>query len=134
MGQTQTIELECVYCGNEASTWDHLYSLVQKGAFTGYGHQLGNLVPCCKKCNSSKGSKNYSNFIDSLPLAEKSKIETKAKLENYISAFDYKTIDVNEESYLNLIKGYDSIKSEIFQLMKLADLKAEEIRNYLKDN
>lgn len=42
----------CHYCGGEASTWDHI--VPQK---LGGGGSVDNLVPCCQRCNSSKGSK-----------------------------------------------------------------------------
>lgn len=39
----------CVYCGAGADTIDHVVPLVQGG-----GHELGNVVPACRSCNSSK--------------------------------------------------------------------------------
>jgi len=41
---------ECVYCGGEQTGWDHVIPLSRGGA-----HTEGNLVPCCRPCNSSKG-------------------------------------------------------------------------------
>jgi 5-methylcytosine-specific restriction endonuclease McrA len=42
----------CFYCNEvEASTIDHVVPLVRGGT-----HSIGNLVPCCKRCNSSKGA------------------------------------------------------------------------------
>lgn len=42
----------CVYCGELATTVDHVVPLVRGG--TNYE---GNLVPCCKSCNSSKAGR-----------------------------------------------------------------------------
>jgi hypothetical protein len=39
----------CVYCGELATTIDHVLPLVRGGT----NHE-GNLAPCCKRCNSSK--------------------------------------------------------------------------------
>jgi 5-methylcytosine-specific restriction endonuclease McrA len=39
----------CVYCGGPAQSVDHVVPLVRGG--TNYE---GNLVPCCRRCNSSK--------------------------------------------------------------------------------
>jgi hypothetical protein len=39
----------CIYCGELATTIDHVLPLVRGGT----NHE-GNLAPCCKRCNSSK--------------------------------------------------------------------------------
>src|SRR5687767_8294859 len=63
LGQDSNKDLRCVYCDNEAQTWDHLIGLVKDSELRGYGHQIGNLVPCCKSCNSKKGSKDWKLFL-----------------------------------------------------------------------
>ena len=60
---------KCAYCLNEATTTDHLKPLVKNGLPTGYITNIKNLVPCCSSCNSSKGSKNFSDWY----LQEKNK-------------------------------------------------------------
>jgi len=40
---------ECHYCGEVATTWDHLVPLARGGR-----HSIGNLVPACRPCNSRK--------------------------------------------------------------------------------
>jgi 5-methylcytosine-specific restriction endonuclease McrA len=42
----------CVYCGADADTADHITPLARGG----HEHE-DNLVPCCKSCNSSKGTR-----------------------------------------------------------------------------
>ena len=59
LGQNPDGDLDCVYCNSNAETWDHLVGLVEKGEFRGYGHQVGNLVPCCRKCSRRQG-RRYS--------------------------------------------------------------------------
>ena len=51
LGQTDLDDLRCVYCDSAAETWDHLVGLVKDSKLNGYGHQIGNLVPCCRDCN-----------------------------------------------------------------------------------
>jgi 5-methylcytosine-specific restriction endonuclease McrA len=58
LGQDADADLVCVYCGAEAETWDHVHATVKDKAFSGHGHRLGNLLPCCKPCNSKKGNKD----------------------------------------------------------------------------
>ncbi len=80
LGQTDTDNLTCVYCGEPAETWDHLTRLVKNKKFNeeGRGHQVGNLVPCCKAHNSSKDSQRrggkeagYRQFVSDLPINAK---------------------------------------------------------------
>ncbi len=63
LGQTDALDVRCVYCDEPAETWDHLRALVLDSQFSGHGHQLGNLVPSCKRCNSQKGNKDYREFL-----------------------------------------------------------------------
>lgn len=53
----------CIYCGAEANTWDHLYPLIKNRKATGYYHDISNMVPSCNTCNSSKGSKDYKEWL-----------------------------------------------------------------------
>lgn len=53
----------CVYCGGDASEWDHLRPLVQGQRPTGYVHEIHNLVPACGKCNQSKGNKPWREWM-----------------------------------------------------------------------
>lgn len=127
LGQSANSVLKCVYCEDEAQTWDHLVGLVKNNELRGYGHQIGNLVPCCKECNSKKGSKDYKVFIH-----EHNKIrKNKEKLINLLSSYQetYST-KLNFEK-LKASQEYEDfliIKDKIFELMKEADLIAEKIR------
>lgn len=133
LNQNPNGELKCVYCKKNAETWDHLEALVNKGMFTGYVHQLGNLVPCCKKCNSSKGRKNYLAFINGLPANEDEKHTMLSLLNTYKNEFNNNTVDIQSEEYNEITKKYYEIKSQILELMKKADIEAEKIRESLKN-
>ena len=132
LGQNPNNDLKCVYCNKKAETWDHLEALVNKGMFTGYGHELGNLVPCCKKCNSSKGRKNYIEFINKLDKNDSEKIELVSKLTDYKNYFLINKVDINSEEYNKLTEKFYAVRNEIFELMKKADIEAEIIREKLK--
>ncbi len=54
----------CVYCGREATTWDHLFPTVRGGEYSGYGHTVANLVPSCSACNSAKGGKHWRVYVE----------------------------------------------------------------------
>ena len=51
----------CVYCGQDATTVDHIVSLKAGGDPI----SLENMVACCKRCNSSKGSRSQGVFLAS---------------------------------------------------------------------
>lgn len=57
----------CTYCGQDAHTVDHIVSLKAGGDPIA----LDNMVACCKRCNSSKGSRSQGVFLarDSTPPA-----------------------------------------------------------------
>src|SRR5262249_50591603 len=55
--------VRCAYCGNPMTEWDHLRPLVLKMRPTGYVTEIANLVPCCAKCNQSKGGSQWRVWI-----------------------------------------------------------------------
>lgn len=61
----EATDLRCVYCGDQASEWDHLRPLVVKRRPTGYVSEIANLVPSCGKCNQSKGNKDWRTWLSS---------------------------------------------------------------------
>jgi hypothetical protein len=66
LDQDPNDHLRCVYCGDVAETWDHLHATVEAKEFSGFGHRIGNLVPCCKPCNSRKGNKGWREYLSSI--------------------------------------------------------------------
>ena len=51
----------CAYCGQDATTVDHIVSIKAGGDPI----NMENMVACCKRCNSSKGSRSQSVFLAS---------------------------------------------------------------------
>ncbi len=58
-------DVQCAYCGDKASEWDHLRPLVLDRRPTGYVSEIANLVPSCGKCNQSKGNKPWREWMTS---------------------------------------------------------------------
>lgn len=52
----------CAYCGQDATTVDHIQSIKSGGDPV----SLENMIACCKRCNSSKGSRSQSVFLASV--------------------------------------------------------------------
>jgi len=63
LGQNPNEDLKCAYCDRPAETWDHVVGLVENQHYSGFVHTIGNLLPCCKQCNSSKGNKDWRGFV-----------------------------------------------------------------------
>jgi RNA polymerase subunit RPABC4/transcription elongation factor Spt4 len=129
LGQNPDDTLTCVYCGGNAQTWDHLIGLVKNSQLRGYGHQIGNLVPCCRDCNSNKGSKDWQEFIDIKVTDEEQRKTIKARVKAYLERFA-KPVDIEriKTEMPQEWARYGSVKERIFELMKAADKIAEKIR------
>lgn len=56
-------DVNCAYCGDTASEWDHLRPLVKDRRPTGYVSEIANLVPACGKCNQSKGGSYWRDWM-----------------------------------------------------------------------
>lgn len=120
--------LHCVYCCQPAQTWDHLFNLVKGGESNGYGHHIGNLVPCCRDCNSSKGGKSFETYVDSLErLTHEQRGELKARLRAHsaLNRTDWPLPSMNERV---LLKKYRGIQEQVQALLQEADACATEIR------
>ena len=49
----------CAYCGQDADTVDHVVSIKAGGDPI----SLENMLACCKRCNSAKGSRSQGVFL-----------------------------------------------------------------------
>ena len=66
--------VQCAYCGDPSTEWDHLRPIVRDKKPTGFITEIGNLVPACGKCNQSKGNQYWRDWITSdANLSPKSK-------------------------------------------------------------
>lgn len=66
LGQSADDPLCCVYCAAEGTSIDHLHGLVDKSSYTGHGHVIGNLVPCCSRCNQRKGKAPWRDWANAI--------------------------------------------------------------------
>lgn len=130
LGQDPNADLLCAYCDRSAQTWDHIKAVVRKSSFSGHGHQINNLIPCCKDCNSAKGNKEWIVFLKIQNLDTKERID---KITNYINHnyLDTKNL-LQTDDFKDDIKEYNSIKEQVFELLKIGDKKAKAIREKIK--
>ena len=123
LGQDPDQALRCAYCGALAQTWDHVFATVKNSHFSGHGHRLGNLLPCCKQCNSAKGNKDWRQYLASLVLINHTDQAT--RIDMFLSK--YATSDVAPQQspeYERLLQ----VKGQVMALLEEADQLAKVIR------
>jgi len=132
-GQDPEKDLFCVYCGESAETWDHVFGLVKDLKFSGYGHVIGNLLPCCKKCNSEKGNRDWEDFIK-IKNGDNSTAKINM-LKQYFEKYLPKKVDYEEIEDVcpTEIRQLDLIKNKIMELFKEADTIAEKVREKIRN-
>ncbi len=130
LGQDPENDLLCAYCDKPAETWDHVKAIVNKGQYSGNGHQVNNLLPCCKSCNSSKGNKNWDTFLRQKGWDTNDRMQ---RIEKYVS---YNFLDatnlLKSDEFKDDLGRMDEIKNEIFSLFKKGDEQAKKIRDKLR--
>lgn len=117
LGQKNLNQLACVYCKEVAQTWDHLENLVKNGKLNGFGHQIGNLVPCCRDCNSRKGGRPFRDFVnDSVTLDEGEKQALISRLNLHLAlAKPIDPSDLNSDGQNALVK-FHKVQIQILDL------------------
>ena len=137
LGQNPNEDLKCAYCDRPAETWDHVVGLVENQHYSGFGHTIGNLLPCRKQCNSSKGNKDWRGFVTK-GLEDKSQRTAKInQLENYFSLYrdnfrlGRKEI---EDLFPNEMKQLSEAHNKIIELMKQSDKVAAKLRDKIKEH
>ena len=95
---------------------------------------IGNLLPCCKRCNSEKGNKNYKDFLLGKTGNKKQAEERIKKITAYIQKYIPEELSYEEikNRCPEEIDKYEKLKDEIFSLMREADSVATAIRGTVK--
>jgi 5-methylcytosine-specific restriction endonuclease McrA len=122
--------LTCVYCGASADTWDHVVGTVSSGEFSGTGHRLRNLVPCCSPCNTSKGKKDWRDYLNGLRQPASIRNERADRITAHITGCEEDSNKAwrNFPEYTQLQDKRD----KILKLMEEGDRLAETIRKKLQ--
>lgn len=125
LGQSGTEPLRCVYCEAPGTTIDHLNGLVVNSGYTGHGHVIGNLVPCCNRCNQSKGKTPWRVWAKSVGTQP----EQIQRIEEYESLAP-PTVSQEDlrQLYPDLMEAYDRLRLLTRDTLKAADHLAREIQ------
>jgi len=126
LGQDADDDLLCVYCGATAETWDHVFATVVDSEFSGAGHRLGNLLPCCKPCNSKKGNKPWEIYLDAVPMSEEDRGRRREIIQRYLATyFTREHRPAQTAEYAQLLE----LRDRVIDIMRDADALAERIRD-----
>lgn len=128
LGQENPDDLRCTYCGVSAETWDHLEALVRKSEPSGYGHLIGNLVPCCRACNSAKGNKPWRDWMKTREYA-RGQI---GRVERYREEYGSATAVNWELTAPTELAQLKEIRSEILRLMVGADSLVSQMKEKVR--
>jgi hypothetical protein len=127
-------DIECSYCGDAATEWDHLRPVVRAKRPTGYITEIRNLVPACGKCNQSKGAADWRAWMTgSAKLSPKSRgingldarMERLAAFENWGAVEAIKLDEVVRRE--DLERHWDNLE-RIIALMHEAQADAKALR------
>jgi hypothetical protein len=123
--QDPDTDLSCVYCGLRAETWDHVHATVVDKSFSGFGHRLGNLLPCCKPCNSKKGNKSWPVYLESLGLDSEELVRRKRMIKGYLA--EYRLVD-SIPRHLREYQQLQELRGQVLELFARADDVAKQLR------
>ncbi len=137
LGQDPDQELVCVYCDrNPAETWDHIFGLVTDKRYSGYGHAMDNLLPCCRSCNSSKGNRHWQTFLRAIITDDtlyNAKVE---QLRVFFERYQQPPLDQSaiEQLCPAEMQQLQEVQRRILELMKEADIIAGNIRRNVQEH
>jgi hypothetical protein len=129
LGQPASGPLSCVYCGSPAATWDHLNNIVRNKRYSGFGHRIFNLVPACRTCNESKGSKPWREFLDAVNPPDRD--ERRSRIDAFAAMAEAEQFSWDEiaREFPDEARRYDLLVQSLRQLLREGDELAGKIRD-----
>lgn len=123
-------DLTCAYCGRSAELLDHLNSTVFNKKASGYFAELANLVPACRPCNESRGSKLWEPWLRSKHADEdgeaiERRVAVMRRFEQWRTA---ECLVPRESGTAEQWAEYDRIRAEIHDLLRRARRAADGLR------
>lgn len=121
-------ELTCIYCDLPAKTWDHFNRVVKGGKYSGYGHRIRNLVPCCKDCNSAK-PEDWESWLRSLRTAfGDNALDIEQRLQRIRAYTEQLQPDSEDDVPSDLRQRYSDLQRRVIDMLGEADAVAMQIR------
>lgn len=126
--------IRCAYCGDKATEWDHLRSIINNQEPTGYITEIANLVPACGKCNQSKGKTYWRTWMEGdAPLSPKTRgisdlSERVARLQKYETWREPRKIDFSAVVPPEVWRQHRENWRSVLDLLRKSQELANEIR------
>jgi len=126
--------IQCAYCGDQSTEWDHLRPLITNQQPTGYVTEIANLVPSCGKCNQSKGKSHWRTWmLSAAPRSPRTRgikdlNERIARLEKYEQWRTPLHIDFATVVGAELWQRHRQNWSDVLRLLKQSQELAREVR------
>ena len=123
-------DLTCVYCGKKAELLDHLNATIDNKEPSGCFAEVGNLVPACRPCNESRGSKAWESWMRAKhALDGQEAIEKRvAVMRRFLKWRKPQRLDPRKSGDPELWREYDHVKQQIHELLKRAKEIADDLR------
>lgn len=124
----------CVYCGAQATDWDHLRPLVRNKKPTGYLNEARNVVPSCGPCNQSKSGADWQKWMEGSARGSprtKGVTDLAARIERLKKFEQWGKIEpllLHEMIPAEQWDSYWALLEEIENKMKSAQAEAEKIK------
>lgn len=128
----------CVYCGDPAQHWDHLFPYVRGKRPTGFFNEARNLVPACGPCNTSKSGRDWEGWMfgnaKGSPRARQvANIEELAqRLRAFVARVELTEVDVQAIVPPELWQSYWAKRDLVEQSLFDAQNQAAEIRKIIE--
>lgn len=136
--RARLLELEngkCIYCKGECGNGvgDHFHPMVRNMEPGEYCNDDWNVVPCCVRCNSSKGGKHWKEWLTSnhtarSPISKMSNFEI-SELYNRLSQYDEEMQKHCQKR--DVIKDKSFFKTQMEKIVQVLKDVQENCDNYV---
>lgn len=132
----------CAYCLKESTSSDHYHSIIKNKRPSGYITDLSNLIPCCSRCNSSKGSKDFEEWYLSsknIKRLQEQGLSTKLIQERYkiitehVKRFEKKPLNYEQILGKDLWKEYEIRRTKMINILKDNQEFCDKLAKIIKD-
>ena len=137
--------MRCAYCGATGKViWDHFRPIVKDKRPTGFISEIYNLIPSCNACNSSKGNKDWREWISG-PAEGSPKIQNIKNLDIIIQRLErYEQFTNNKCTKLDFSKiiaadkwqdywdNHKILLTEMRRLQELSDDIKKDVDRYIE--
>lgn len=130
--------LDCSYCGDPATEWDHLRPVMRNGRPTGQLSIIQNLVPACSKCNQSKGNQDWHDWMHGSAPQSPATRHVRDRQRRSRRLARYETwgaglhVDFASEAHADTLRAHFADLDRVLAILHRAETRAADVRNDLR--